>query len=366
MGQAAVSSNGSRGVFGWVRRVDDAVFAVEKAVVVAFLIAMTVMVFFDVVYRRLISPDSKIGQLLGALAGVRDETTQRMLDQQVAPWVGAVLGILLLWFGFWTAERHSGKRMLPIRRSALVLGVLAAAGITALGWLMLHPGVPSKVFYLVVYGLVAGTWLVRLVRTRPPGWAVKAGMLLVVVTPLFAYLALNYMPEGFSWSKELSLILLLWIGFLGASICAHEGKHLRMEAFDRLVPPALARWFRALGFLLTAAFCALMGWLGHIYIFGQYGAYDLGGSFEQTGIPDWVATFAVPVGFGLAVLRFLGAAISALLGGGYGRPSVEESLKEAQRAAAEGEVGAATMDGGHPPEQAEASDAVEGTGEAER
>ncbi|MFW5875096.1 MAG: TRAP transporter small permease [Myxococcota bacterium] len=368
MDQASAESGNSGGLFGWLRRLDDAVFAVEKAIVIASLIGMTILVFLDVVYRRLVSPDSKIGSALSALAGIDDPATRQVIDHQVAPWVGALLGIGLLWFGFATAERHSGKRMLPIRHSALVLGFVGAVAIALLGWLMLHPQVPSNVFFMVLFGLVAVTWSVRLARQRPAGWKLNIGLLWVVIAPAFIYVAIEFMPMGFSWSKELSLILLLWIGFLGASICAHEGKHLRMEAFDRLLPAAAARWLHAAGFLATAGFCAIMGWLGYYYIFGPYGAYDLGGVFEQTKIPDWIATFSVPVGFGLATMRFTGAAVSAVLGGRYGLPAAEESLIEAQqRAAAAEKAGADALDEGPPPEpppDPEADDASSEDGDA--
>lgn len=331
-----------------IRRIDDGVFAVEKVIAVGFLMAITVLIFVDVVYRRLVSPDSKIGSAIAVLGGIEDPATRSFVDAHVAPWVGALLGLALLWFGYWTAERHAGKTILPVRHSALVLAVATGAVIGFLGWLMLQPAIASKTFYLVLYGLIATGWAVHLGIRRPPGWVRNLVLLLVVITPAFAYMALNYMPAGYAWSQELSGILLLWVGFLGASICAHEGKHLRMEAFDRIVPPPLSRWIHAAGFVVTAAFCGLMGWLGYEYVFDpEVGAYALGGVFEQTQIPDWTATAAVPVAFGLAMLRFLGGAVSAVLGGRYGFPATEESLQAAQRAAGEGGAGETDSNDSH-------------------
>ena len=88
-------ANGQRehtGPFAFLRRLDDALFSVEQTIVVTFLGAMTAMVFLDVVDRRLTAPDSKIGDLLGRLFGVDGGDTKTMLDQTVAPIVGALLG----------------------------------------------------------------------------------------------------------------------------------------------------------------------------------------------------------------------------------------------------------------------------------
>lgn len=324
------------GRFGWLRRIDDAVFAAEQAVVATFLIAITVMVFLDVVYRRLVAPDSKVGQLVARVFGIADEGRRAFLDGTVAPWIGAVMGVLLLWFAFWTAERHKKSPLLPIRHGPIVLALITAAACVGLGWMMLE--LESKLVYLILYALSAGAYVIAVLRRRAEGWALRAGVMLAVVTPLFVYSALTWFPRGYSWSKEMSLMLLLWVGFLGASVCAHEGKHLRMEAFEKLLPPAMARWVRVVGFVATAAFCGFLGYLGYLYLFApQTGAYYLGGVFEQTQIPDWIATVAVPIAFGLTMLRFIAAALSAAMGGDYGAPPVDEAMKEAEKAKAQRE-----------------------------
>ena len=46
---------------GWLRRLDDLAFEVERGLVSAFLAAMTVMVFLDVLYRRLVDQETKLG-----------------------------------------------------------------------------------------------------------------------------------------------------------------------------------------------------------------------------------------------------------------------------------------------------------------
>ena len=317
-----------------LRRLDDAVYLLETTLVVGSLLAMTLFVFVDVVYRRLSAPDSKLGGLLAALVGIAEPATRSWVDARLAPPIGAALMLWLLWFGFRSTEARRGEPWLGRRQGALVLALLAGATLWALGWLMLQPWMPSWAFYVVLasLGLVGyGAWLWRARPARAPGRFAAAAL----ATAAFSAFARAYLPEGYSWSKEVSLVLLLWVGFLGASICAHAGKHLRMEAFERLVPQGWLRFTRALGFLVTAAFCGFMAWLGYVYVFDPIGgAKALGGVFEQTGIPDWLATLAVPVGFPIAALRFLAAAVSTLLGGSYGQPAAEEALEEAERLAA--------------------------------
>jgi TRAP-type C4-dicarboxylate transport system permease small subunit len=154
----------------------------------------------------------------------------------------------------------------------------------------------------------------------------------LVVTALYLYVTLNYFPDGYSWSKELSLIMLLWVGFLGASVCAHQGKHIQVGALKRVVPPSMSRWMDALGFLFTAAFCCFMALLGYEY---AKEALMLEGRFEQTNIPDWVATIAVPAAFAMTMLRYIGAAFSSVLGGSYGATPEDAAIIAATAQASE-------------------------------
>jgi TRAP-type C4-dicarboxylate transport system permease small subunit len=321
-----------QGAFGILRRVDDLVFKVEEAIVVTSLAAMAVMVFLDVVYRRLDSQDSKVGAILGRIFGIDDAGTQSFLDHSVAPVMSVLLGIFVLWFGFWTAERHGGKPLNAGRGGKLALTAVTASLVALFCWLMLT--IPSKYVYILVYAVGVGLWASPKVQNKPAGWQTQLGIVGLLVTPLYVWLALTYFPQGYTWSQELSLMLLLWIGFLGASVCAHEGRHIRMEAFDKILPEKASRFIHAAGFFATAGYCAFMTVLGYRYVFDpETGIRAIGGLSAQTQIPDWISTVAVPIAFGLTMFRFIGAGVSALTGGSYGQTSEDESLRAAEDAA---------------------------------
>ena len=94
MSASEASQSERSGPFGWLRKIDDFVYSTEQTIVVSFLSAMTIMVFLDVVDRRLSSPDSKIGDLLGRIAGIENEATKAWVDGTLAPIVAAVLGVV--------------------------------------------------------------------------------------------------------------------------------------------------------------------------------------------------------------------------------------------------------------------------------
>jgi len=326
--------NPYQGPWGPIRRIDDWIFKVEMGILWTFLGVSAVMVFLDVMYRRLAAPDSKVAELAARIFGIESPEAMATLTK-VGPIVTAVIGVALVYFAFWTAEKHASEGKEQSRIKPLIETVAACAGLGLLGWVMIQPTVESRWFYLLLYALCALLWLFKLLRERPAGW-VGSLVAFAVVTALYVYVTLNYFPDGYSWSKELSLIMLLWVGFLGASVCAHEGKHIQVGALKRIVPPSMSRFTDAIGYLFTAAFCFFMALLGYEY---ASEALQLEGRFEQTNVPDWVATIAVPAAFAMTMLRYIGAAFSSILGGSYGAAPEEEAVAAASQASKEGAEG---------------------------
>ena len=323
-----------KGRFGIIRRIDDWIFNVEMGILWTFLGVSAVMVFLDVMYRRLAAPDSKVAELAGRIFGVESPEAMETLTT-IGPIVSAVIGVGLVYFAFWTAENHAAEPGKQSRIKPIIQTVAACAAFGLLGWVMLQPKVESRWFYLLLYSLSALAWLFKLLQERASGWVEKL-VAFFVVTAIYVYITLNYFPDGYSWSKELSLIMLLWVGFLGASVCAHEGKHIQVGALKRVVPPSMAKWTDAIGFLTTAGFCFFMAALGYEY---AREAIQLEGRFEQTNIPDWVATIAVPAAFAMTTIRYVAAAFSSIMGGSYGAAPEEEAIAAAAQASKQGAEG---------------------------
>ncbi len=326
--------NPYQGRFGIIRRVDDWIFKVEMGVLWTFLGVSSVMVFLDVMYRRLAAPDSKVAELTARIFGIESPEAMERLTT-IGPIATAVVAVGLVYFAFWTAEAHASEPGQRSRIKPLIETVGACAGLGLLAWIMTRPTVESRWFYLLLYALCAAVWLYKLLKKRADGW-IGSLLAFFVVTAAYVYVTLNYFPDGYSWSKELSLIMLLWVGFLGASVCAHEGKHIQVGALKKVVPPSISRYTEAIGYLATAAFCFFMALLGYEY---AQEAIQLEGRFEQTNIPDWVATIAVPAAFAMTMIRYIGAAFSSMMGGSYGAAPEEEAMVAATHASKKGAEG---------------------------
>ena len=315
-----------------LRALDDLVFRAENGLLSFALIATTVMVFLDVVYRRLVAPDSKVGAILAAIAGITEPTARAALDANVAPWAGVLLTYLVMLVGTIEAQRRKGARALPFKGSAFVVALGLTIGVVGFAWLMLSTS--SRNVYLVLFGVALAVFIASTARAKERGWAERLGAAALVFAPLFVYIAFTFFPDDYTWAKELSMLLILWVGFFGASVCVPIGKHIRVESLDKAIPARFRAYVRAAGYVVTAAFCLLFTYLGYRYVFlPDTGLYAIGGRLAQTGVPDWVQTVAVPIAFGLTMVRFIAAAVSALRGGDYGTPAKAEGMEDAEKAA---------------------------------
>lgn len=360
MADAAEQGGGKSGggFFSVARKVDDAVFAIEKAIVAVALVTITLVVFVDVIARRITAPDSKIGHLISKLGGIEDFETQEWIDANVAPWVTLALALLMLGFGM-----YSARRFVRLRREkkvevelgkeiGIAAGFAVAAVAVAWGFAQVFEQLESWMVYAGTFGLTALGFAGFAAYRKKEDWILHA-VSGVVFGAILVWVAVEYVPTGYTWSKKVSLLLLLWVGLLSASICVYAGKHIRMGAAQALLPEKARPYLNGAGFLATAVFCGLMTFLGFMYVFaptvsddefmteimvlggerwvyGFEGMVGRGGHLEGTDIPDWLGILAAPVGFGIATIRFTGAAISGFLGGSYGESAAEEGIEEAK------------------------------------
>ena len=80
-----------KGRFGIIRRIDDWIFYVEMGILWTFLGVSAIMVFLDVMYRRLAAPDSKVAELTARIFGVESPEAMDTL-MTLGPIVTGVVG----------------------------------------------------------------------------------------------------------------------------------------------------------------------------------------------------------------------------------------------------------------------------------
>lgn len=112
------------------------------------------------------------------------------------------------------------------------------------------------------------------------------------------------------WGDPLLRVSVLWIGLLGAMAATREGKHIRINVLQRLVPAPLAAFSRAVNDLVSAVVCGAVSYYALLFVLMDREA----GSRAFAGVQSWVCEIIIPVGFGVMALRFLLCFLQRLAG----------------------------------------------------
>lgn len=138
----------------------------------------------------------------------------------------------------------------------------------------------------------------------------SAGFAAMTFLVLFDVFGREVLSKSFPWAQKSAVYLMIWLGFLGASLTSATGGHLRPEIADRLWKGALKTWIGALSQLMTAVFCA--GLAAYAWGYVQE-SKALGDVSVVVGLPMWIVQLAIPYTFAsMAVRHFCYAVFPAI------------------------------------------------------
>jgi len=133
----------------------------------------------------------------------------------------------------------------------------------------------------------------------------------LMIVAAFAQIALrNFIGVGLPGSEALVRYLVLWVGFIGASLASREGRHITIEAIKLQPSAGGMRYLAAVSQLCAVVVCALMTWAAVKFVRDDAQI----GTRTFLDLPTWVLEMIIPAAFAIMSLRFLMHAIRALRG----------------------------------------------------
>lgn len=179
---------------------------------------------------------------------------------------------------------------------------------------------PGRMVALAIAFAVVGTLGAHTASRGAWSWPKRIAAGLGASATVFAASALVVVafPNGFIWAQTVALVMTLWVGFLGASMATRDGKHLKVDAAERLFPERVRPVVGALSDLTAALFCLFLAALAVRYCAFWYDALrESGGEagrYEALPLPMFAAFAILPITFGTIGLRFVASAVRRLTG----------------------------------------------------
>jgi TRAP-type C4-dicarboxylate transport system permease small subunit len=94
--------------------------------------------------------------------------------------------------------------------------------------------------------------------------------------------------------------LVLWIGFIGATLATREGKHINIDVVSRSLPPLARPLVEAGIHLFSFVICGLLTYASLKFVMNEAEMKTM----TFVNIPAWILELILPLTFGLMAFRF--------------------------------------------------------------
>jgi len=131
-------------------------------------------------------------------------------------------------------------------------------------------------------------------------------IVLIMVTLAFLQVVLrNVFAHGLLWGDTFLRQLVLWVGFIGASLATRENKHINIDLFSRLLKGRA----RLVSGMITELFAVIVSYFLANAAWNFVAEERTFNSIAFASIPAWYFEIIIPIGFGLMALRFFFSAL---------------------------------------------------------
>ncbi len=138
-------------------------------------------------------------------------------------------------------------------------------------------------------------------------WIEKSESILLVITlsimVVLAFLQVvlrNLFDQGILWADTFLRHLVLWVGFLGASLATREKKHINIDLFTRFFKGKIKSTLQAIVNLFAAIICWYLTSAAWTFVMDEHAANTI----LFSDIPAWYFQLIIPIGFLLMTFRF--------------------------------------------------------------
>ncbi|NYT76946.1 TRAP transporter small permease [Alcaligenaceae bacterium] len=130
------------------------------------------------------------------------------------------------------------------------------------------------------------------------------GVLLLVITGvIFANVVLRYaFGSSLSWAEELARYGVIWITFIGGSVCVYRRLHIAVDIWGEHLSYRVNRWWLAGVHALSAATCGAFVWYSTQLVMKATQTHQ---KTIALGLPMWLMYGAMTIGGTLMFFRFL-------------------------------------------------------------
>lgn len=284
-------------------RVDAAIYAVERSLVVGALLVMTVTYVLTVIWSNMTARVNTVDKfVLRVLGHVDPERAPDAVVASVTGWITPLLFLAVTYVLVLLALRTRAQADLAPEEAPppanwprrLVVGAAITVGILIA--LFAIREIPSRFMGLASLAVMLG-FTVRYRHLVSPASMVGA----VLGAGSMAAFFIVKTVDSYAWKAGLGAALLMYIGFLGASMATRDERHIRVDAVRKSLKTPAYFLYEVVSLAVTAVFTAFLLVMALHYLTVQMAA---GTRHIGSDLPLAIVVFPIAFGFVMMILRF--------------------------------------------------------------
>jgi len=147
------------------------------------------------------------------------------------------------------------------------------------------------------------SWIARI-----EDWILVSLVIFMVILAFLQVVLRNFFDLGIIWGDILLRHIVLWVGFIGASLATKNKKHINIDVFRRLHKGRSKRILNLVINLVAAFISFYLAVAAYRFVLDEKEF----GSIIFNDIPAWPFQTIIPIGFALMAIRFIISGLNAL------------------------------------------------------
>jgi len=110
----------------------------------------------------------------------------------------------------------------------------------------------------------------------------------------------NFWDTGIEWGDPIVRAMVIWVGFIGASIATHQKSHIQLDLVSKFLPEKAKKFAGIVAHFGSAAVCLLLADAAYKFMVMERESQTL----LIDGVPNWIVIVIIPVSFLIMTARF--------------------------------------------------------------
>lgn len=132
----------------------------------------------------------------------------------------------------------------------------------------------------------------------------------MVILSFLQVILRNFFNTGLLWADIFLRHLVLWVGFIGASLATRADRHINIDLLSRLVSKRYLIPIKITTQLFAIVIGIILARASYLFVLSEKEA----GAIVFGNVPTWYIQIILPIGFSLIVIRFLLKILEELIG----------------------------------------------------